>query len=403
MLITDDTTASTSPSVYIVFPTINAADFCGYIGSVHTSVTLSFPPEQIFTAILFDTWNTSYYPFNFADAQCPPSSLTAVNEWINIGISGNYNPVISAPAGLSMLDPAWNQDCILAPFQGNDPPYALVPASNPVPDPTTTAPVNIPTPATPISGFSALPKQTESTKDPALPKETEATKDPASPPPIQTEAAKSQVFTTDSLSVSIIASQSLRPGTVAIISGSLVSMTQPWVITTARWDITIASQMYTADKATNFIISGQTLEPGQVITISQTAVTIPDSPQASSALGAFTYNGQTFTANSASEFIIGSKTLSPGGIITLSGTPISLAIGSSQVDVVVGSSTQLLGDIIMGAFNGPSSSNRNGTSIVPFTGEAGRLVIGLWIVGDVNMLTAVGVVGLWLLILAFAW
>ena len=101
---------STSPSVYIAFPSIEAADECGFIGATHTSVLLSYEPSQLSTAVIRDLYSTEYFPFDFADAQCPPASLSTMNAFTPLGLSGQYNPIISPPAGLTLLDPNWNQN-----------------------------------------------------------------------------------------------------------------------------------------------------------------------------------------------------------------------------------------------------------------------------------------------------
>ena len=111
-----DGKSSTSPSVYIAFPTISAFDYCGILGSVHTSVTLGFPPGALST-VVFNEKGENFYPFDFADAHCPPASLSGTNYLSIVGQTG-YNPVISPPAGLTLIDPAWNANCRAADFQG---------------------------------------------------------------------------------------------------------------------------------------------------------------------------------------------------------------------------------------------------------------------------------------------
>lgn len=115
MAVTDGT-YSTSPSAYIAFPTISAFDYCGILGSVHTSVTLGFPPGALST-IAFNKNGSETYSFDFADAHCPPASLEGTNYLSIVGQTG-YNPVISPPAGLTLIDPAWNANCHAADFQG---------------------------------------------------------------------------------------------------------------------------------------------------------------------------------------------------------------------------------------------------------------------------------------------
>ena len=81
--------------------------------------------------------------------------------------------------------------------------------------------------------------------------------------------------------------------------------------------------------------------------------------------------------------MVDGKTLTPGGVITVSGTPISLAVDASQTDVVVGTSTQMLGGVIMSGFGGPGASPTGGSTVVPFGGGAGRVRMEWWRVGGV--------------------
>lgn len=172
-------------------------------------------------------------------------------------------------------------------------------------------------------------------------------------------------------------------------------------IVTPPAQITINSKTYTLNPSSQFIIGSQTLSAGShEITInghtlslasSASSIIIDGSTHAISyppvttlsptAAPILTINHQPVTANSASEYVIGSQTLIPGGsAITISGTPVSLA--SSAADVVVGSSsTQALGEIIMGGFGpggtagsgGSGSGSANSTSTTSpeaFTGGA---------------------------------
>ncbi|KAG6999235.1 hypothetical protein G7Y79_00036g071910 [Physcia stellaris] len=220
-----------------------------------------------------------------------------------------------------------------------------------------------------------------------------------------------QLITANGASEYIIGSQTLIPGGPAItVSGTLISLAPsasaividgstksiPTPSVTSAPVLTINNQPVTANSASEYIIGSQTLIPGgPAITVSGTlislapsasAVVIGDSTEILSspsvtAAPVLTINNQPVTANSASEYIIQGQTLIPGGpAITVSGTPISLAPSAS--DVVVGSSTEALGSIIMGGF-GPSdatagsigSGSANSTTTTPeaFTGGAGLM------------------------------
>ena len=92
-LVNDEGFTFTSPSVYVVFPTISATDSCGKVGSVHTSTTLAFAPGKLSTAALGKS-GLVYSSFDFKYVSCPPSDGNTLLYSI-IGQTG-YNPIISA-------------------------------------------------------------------------------------------------------------------------------------------------------------------------------------------------------------------------------------------------------------------------------------------------------------------
>lgn len=149
---------SKSPCVYIAFPAVSATDNCGVDGSIHTSITLACAPEDVSTAVIqyqfhngCATYLTQYSPFNATDAECPPISLAGSSFVIVIGSKGRYEPVMSAPANVISIDPAWKPaNCAAADSQGNDPAYALTPAA---------ALVISTTSASPRATTSAVPNQ----------------------------------------------------------------------------------------------------------------------------------------------------------------------------------------------------------------------------------------------------
>ena len=112
------------------------------------------------STVVFFQDSTIYKPFNFADAHCPPSDLQGNETYSIVGQTG-YNPIISPPARITDIDPAWIQLCRAAAFQGNDPPYALAPAGNPDPSPTHVDPIVTATPASPSSAIPAIPVKTD--------------------------------------------------------------------------------------------------------------------------------------------------------------------------------------------------------------------------------------------------
>ena len=199
-------------------------------------------------------------------------------------------------------------------------------------------------------------------------------------------------ITANSASAFVIGSQTLTPGGVITVSGTPVSLgasasyaviagsTQmlPHLATPAPAVLPFAGSSITANAASDFVIGTQTLTPGGVITVSGTPISLPVGgsyvvegtstiPLATAPPGpeAFTFAGQTYTANSASDFVIAGQTLVPGGVITVSGTPISLA--ATPTDVVIGTSTQGLGNFIISGIGGANPSGQ------PFLGTASHL------------------------------
>lgn len=138
------------------------------LGRVHTSVTLSFHPQNMSTVVLRITRlfiDATTLPFDFADAQCPPSWLG--ESTLSFVWQKCYNPLIAPPPDLTLIDPAWNK-CLAADFQGFDPPRILGPASSLVapassedPDITTIA-------ASPVPSVKSPPVQTNPNSEPSL-------------------------------------------------------------------------------------------------------------------------------------------------------------------------------------------------------------------------------------------
>jgi len=185
-------------------------------------------------------------------------------------------------------------------------------------------------------------------------------------------------------------SQTLVPGSVVTVSGTAYSVP----LATPGPAVMTFGGTYIANSASAFILASQTLGPGGVITISGTPLSLPISavyylegtskiPLATAAPKVLTYGGQVYTANSASDFVIAGQTLVPGSVITVSGTQISVAV--TPTDLVIGSSTQGLGGLILSGIGGASPTG------VAFKGEAKKVGIGVrWMLG---MCLVVGLAG----------
>ncbi|MCJ1380810.1 hypothetical protein MMC17_003919 [Xylographa soralifera] len=410
----------TSPSAYVVFPTISAADECGLVGSIHTDVTFPVADGQLSTVIASQNFYSTF-PFDFADALCPPASVA---EDFHISFVGQgYRPIIAPPPGLTSIDPAWVSFCGVGdPFQGNDPPYALTPAANL--SPSTTLPSALPdkTSASPSSAIPSMPVQT-STSAMFVPQPVSS---PAAPSSTSSQSSASAQSPQSSLAVSSSSLLSLRTSYSAVATpigpiytlsnsqSSQPSLTLPASSTTTNPPvISIDGQSFTAKSASVWVAGTATLTAGgAAITISNTVVSLAPSasfavvgsstqvlPQTQSSPTPyiltlpgmtltivptavaisekiFTFNSSTYTANSASDFVIGSQTLVPGAVVTVSGTPISLGPGAT--DVVVGTTTEALGGYIISPFGGGGPTH----TINPVHGSAAssRAVDSRWLI-----------------------
>lgn len=171
--------------------------------------------------------------------------------------------------------------------------------------------------------------------------------------------------------------------------------------------LTFDGSTYTADKASQFVIGSQTLTPGGVITVSGTVISEAPSGSGLVLIGAstqvlghpptvgapttaaiMTFGGQTYTADASGNFVISGQTLRPGSMITVSGTPISEAPDATNV-VIQGSievlSTATTSPSVMSFFGGASSHTGGAISswtiwfgwIVALLSSTGWFLLGL--------------------------
>lgn len=230
-------------------------------------------------------------------------------------------------------------------------------------------------------------------------------------------ATSSPILTNNQLATPVGGAQPLvagQPFTSALKSESTALPIAPPAFT-------IGSQAVTADSQNQYLVEGQTLTPGGTVIASGTTVALAaDASQvvvgtSTHGLGvivppAFTIGGETVTANAQNQYLVEGQTLTPGDVVTASGTMISLA--ASATDVVVGSSTQGLGGLIMsglggapvgtigvgggagGSAAGGGSANATGTGILGFTGGAGKKFDGLTCM--LNLVIVATLVVVWL-------
>ncbi|MCJ1472084.1 hypothetical protein MMC13_000731 [Lambiella insularis] len=434
-----------SPSPYVIFANVTAENPCGYQGSIITAITIAFGPNELSTWVNGD-YNGSIQSLNFADFNGCPQTYNSDNPTSCL-------PYLAFGTTLaSTFQPAWSTCSFRDPILP-DPPFALIPASNLLPKPTSADPIATSTPAKSASYLTALPIETQSsTITPiALTTQTNLLASVASSPPPESDQTLPSVdlslpgpsettaqnntinshatSATATAEISIpIVGQSFTPGAIVAISGSLVLIPLGLSTTLQPAQITVGEDIYTANSKSNFVIGTQTYTPGATATINGTPAPIPflstpNSPSPSSAMALnlasslptlapttttstlpdpkdFTFAGNTFTINSLSDLVIGSQTITPGGVVTVSGTPISLG-DASQADVVVGTSTQLLGSVILGMLNPVPSAAAGGrvNESSLYTGKAGR--VGVFAeesrIMKGFMVMGVGIVWMWML------
>ena len=254
--------------------------------------------------------------------------------------------------------------------------------------------------------------------------------DPSNSPTLAQVTVAGTVYTADMQSHFVIGTQTYAPGATATISGTPVSIPPLPSSPSQPAKLTVAGAVYSANSDSDFVIGTKTYAPGATATIAGTPIQIPsflptNIPTTSSATiitisgtpmtltpnptasvppdpKVFTFAGSTYTANSVSDFVVGTQILAPGGVITVSETPISLG-AASQTGVVVGTSTQVLGSVILGMFNTPAPSGTVGggaNGSLVFMGGAGRVGVGADGGGRRKVLTGIGasVVWAWVLV-----
>ena len=206
----------------------------------------------------------------------------------------------------------------------------------------------------------------------------------------------------------LVSGQTLSPGKVNTVAGTLVSLAPSGssiaILGSETADaaagaahgngpspvLTFGSQAITPDSQGHLVVAGQTLSPGappisvSAITLSlnsagdvaiigasktQTLANHPAvTPAPSAAL--LTFGTQTVAPNSLGQYIVDGQMLSAGGAVTVSGTPISLDSGGSIA--VVGTKIESVGNgaSVSGLSGNGGKGSANRTGPTPFMGSA---------------------------------
>ncbi|MCJ1423446.1 hypothetical protein MMC29_001329 [Sticta canariensis] len=156
----------------------------------------------------------------------------------------------------------------------------------------------------------------------------------------------SKLFTANSVGQYVIAGQTLFPGGTITVSGTAISAPNspaPMSFPGAAFPtIVINSQTLTANPAGRYVIAGQTLSPGRIITVSGTVISAPTFlPPSVPISTALVLGSQPLTANPAGQYLISGQTLIPGGTVRLSGQPV-ISLAPSATALIIGSVTEAL-------------------------------------------------------------
>lgn len=161
---------STSPSVYIKFPSLMALDSCGPLGPQTTiATTLAFAPGELSTyqGFCIAHCNATAFPFDPADMPCGPRTHEGVavdyagtwtqTQTFSYGGTNTFRPTFSQLPRLTDLFPEWKNCTAPTGYMGQDPPHTLVAAT------AMKAPHS--TPAAPSPTIPPLPINTEAIAD----------------------------------------------------------------------------------------------------------------------------------------------------------------------------------------------------------------------------------------------
>ncbi|KAF2721685.1 hypothetical protein K431DRAFT_303218 [Polychaeton citri CBS 116435] len=111
----------TSPSVYLLFPSIYASNGCRAVGATHSGSVISLEPSALSTiyatGFLYASQPNAASTFDFDDLRATPVPAAAYERQVGCvaaygcpTIYNDYTPTLSIPSQVTGFDPAWT-DC----------------------------------------------------------------------------------------------------------------------------------------------------------------------------------------------------------------------------------------------------------------------------------------------------
>ena len=142
-------------------------------------------------------------------------------------------------------------------------------------------------------------------------------------------------YTMDKSPNIIVEGQTITPGGLVTVSGSVISVptiadSEPTAFPINPTPIvSFHGSIYTADQSSNIVVEGQTVALGGAFTVSGNVISVPtmqpiQPPQNSISTPVMSFLGSTLTMDMSSNFVFGGETIKPGSAVTISGSILSV-------------------------------------------------------------------------------
>ncbi|KAL8889911.1 MAG: hypothetical protein Q9215_002893 [Flavoplaca cf. flavocitrina] len=143
------------------------------------------------------------------------------------------------------------------------------------------------------------------------------------------------IYTMDKPSNIVIEGQTITPGGLVTVSGSVISV--PTIADSEATAfpifptpiVSFHGSIYTADQSSNIVVEGQTVALGGAFTVSGNVISVPTmqpiQPQQNSiSTPVVSFLGSIVTMDMSSNFVFGGETVKPGSAVTISGSILSV-------------------------------------------------------------------------------